>query len=94
MKENYSYPLNPEWTTEEIIKVMQLWEVLEKVYENKVTAEEFNDAYRSFKEVVRSIGEERQLGNEYEELTGYSLYRVAKLSRNQKTGPINKKELI
>lgn len=94
VKENFSYPINPEWTTDEIVIVVDLWATLENVYQKKVTAEFFLEKYQLFKNVVRSIGEERQLGKEYEELTGYSLYRVVQLARKQKTGILNKKELV
>lgn len=94
MKENYSYPLNPEWSTDELISVVNMWQVLEEVYEKKVTADQFLTLYAEFKQVVKSIGEERQLGREFEELTGYSLYKVVQLAKKQKEGPINRKELI
>lgn len=93
MTENYSYPLNPEWTTEEMIKVVNLWGKLEEVYEKKVTAESFLTVYAEFKKVVKSIGEERQLGREFEELSGYSLYHVVKQAKSQKTGPLNRKDI-
>ncbi|MEG0549798.1 MAG: UPF0223 family protein [Vagococcus sp.] len=92
MTENYSYPLNPEWTTEEMIKVVNLWGKLEETYENKMTAESFLATYTEFKTVVKSIGEERQLGRDFEELSGYSLYRVVKQAKAQKTGPLNRKD--
>lgn len=94
MKENFSYPINTEWTTDEIVLVVDLWATLEQVYEKKVSAEAFLEKYELFKRVVKSIGEERQLGREYEALTGYSLYRVVQLARKQKKGILNKKELV
>ncbi len=92
MAENYSYPLNPEWSTNELITVVNMWSILEEVYEKKVDAETFLGAYAEFKSVVRSIGEERELGNEFEALSGFSLYRVVKQAKNQKTGILNRKD--
>ncbi|QIL49803.1 hypothetical protein G7082_11755 [Vagococcus hydrophili] len=92
MKENYNYPLNPEWTTDELILVVNLWGTLEETYEKKVTAESFLKAYAGFKTVVKSIGEERELGRDFEEASGYSLYHVAKQARAQKTGILNRKD--
>ncbi|MGY3764953.1 UPF0223 family protein [Vagococcus vulneris] len=92
MKENFSYPLNPEWSTQEIVTVMAMWEILEQTYTKRVTAEDFLGVYKNFKDIVKSIGEERQLGNEFEELTGYSLYRTVKSARAQKTGVLRIKE--
>lgn len=92
MAENYSYPLNPEWTTDELIKVVNMWSSLEEAYEKKVMAESFLKTYADFKSVVKSIGEERQLGREFEEASGYSLYHVVKQAKQQKTGLLNRKD--
>ena len=35
-----------------------------------------------FKTIVKSIGEEKRLGKEFESVSGYSLYRVVQMSKN------------
>lgn len=90
--EDYNYPLNPEWTTDEMVSVVNLWSKLEEVYEKKVSAEDFLKVYDNFKKVVKSIGEERQLGREFEDASGYSLYHVVKQARQQKNGMLNRKD--
>ena len=90
--EDYNYPLNPEWTTDEMVSVVNLWSKLEEVYEKKVSAEDFLKVYDNFKKVVKSIGEERQLGREFEDASGDSLYHVVKQARQQKTGMLNRKD--
>lgn len=92
MSENFSYPMNPDWSTEELICVMDMWQKLDEVYEKKVSAEDYLETYKEFKKVVRSIGEERQLGRDYEEMTGHSLYRISSLARKQKTGVLKRKD--
>ncbi|MBO0444036.1 UPF0223 family protein [Vagococcus fluvialis] len=92
MAEDYNYPLNPDWTTEELISVVDMWSKLEEAYEKKVQAEDFLTTYADFKKVVKSIGEERQLGREFEEVSGYSLYHVVKQAKVQKTGLLNRKD--
>lgn len=92
MAENYSYPLNPEWSTDELIKVVNMWSSLEEAYEKKLTAEAFLKTYAEFKSVVKSIGEERQLGRDFEDISGYSLYHVVKQAKQQKTGLLNRKD--
>lgn len=85
--ENYQYPLDLNWSTEEMILVVNFWADLEKVYEQGMERQTFLKSYHSFKSVVRSIGEERKLGREFEELSGYSLYRAvkqAKASQNKR----------
>lgn len=75
MKE-YQYPIDIDWTTEEMIQVVEMWTVLEQAYEKGVDTAIFLETYKDFKKVIRSIGEEKKLGREFEELSGYSLYRA------------------
>ena len=76
---NYSYPIDLEWSHEEMSKVIKLWNAVEEAYEKGIQVEAFNKAYQEFKTVVRSIGEEKRLGRE---VSGYSLYRVVQASKN------------
>jgi len=94
LKDNFTYPMNIDWTTEELIKVMGIWQAVETAYESKIEVDDFMMTYKAFKEVVKSIGEERQLGREFEELTGYSLYKVVQLAKKRQTGVIKRKDLI
>lgn len=80
MKE-YQYPLDLDWTTDEMVKVVNLWDALETSYETGINAAVFLEKYREFKEVVRSIGEEKKLGKEFEQASGYSLYRTVQQAR-------------
>ena len=79
--ENYQYPLDLNWSTEEMILVVNFWADLEKVYEQGMDRKAFLNSYQSFKSVVKSIGEERKLGREFEELSGYSLYHAVKQAK-------------
>lgn len=92
MKE-YQYPLNLDWNTNEMVIVMQMWDVLEQTYEKGVSIDVFMKAHQEFKTVVRSIGEERKLGREFEELSGYSLYRTLQKAKETSTGKLRMKEL-
>lgn len=93
MKENFTYPMNPDWTTDELIKVMGIWQAVERAYESKIDVDEFVDIYKEFKSVVKSIGEERQLGRDFEDVSGYSLYRVVTVAKKKQTGIIKRKDL-
>ncbi|GMA47024.1 UPF0223 family protein [Tetragenococcus muriaticus] len=79
--QDYQYPLDMEWTKEEIILVVNLWQALEDSYEKGISAEKFLQTYQGFKTVVKSIGEERKLGREFEKLSGYSLYKAVKQAK-------------
>lgn len=80
--QNYQYPIEIDWTHDEMNKVIMLWNAVESAYENEVNREEFLKRYRSFKEVVPSKGEEKRYGSMFKKETGYSLYQVVKLASN------------
>lgn len=78
---NYSYPLDLEWTHKEMSAVISMWNAVESAYEGGINRDEFLRKYRAFKEVVPSKGEEKRLGNEFERISDYSLYRVVQASK-------------
>ncbi|WP_167628152.1 UPF0223 family protein [Listeria valentina] len=85
---NYSYPLNMDWTKEEMVTVVRYFESIEKAYESGIDVQELKKRYRDYKQVVPSIGEEKQLGKEFEAVSGYSPYQVMKLVKNTTTSTI------
>lgn len=78
MKDNYTYPLDLSWSTDEMATVLSFFNQVEKFYESKVNKLDFLEAYRQFKVVVPSKMQEKQLGREFEESAGYSLYQAVK----------------
>ena len=86
MQKNYSYPLDLSWSTEELASVLSFFNKVEEAYESKVEAKEYMEAYRAFKKVVPSIGEEKRLGREFEEVSGYSLYRAVQAAKLKEKG--------
>jgi uncharacterized protein YktA (UPF0223 family) len=81
---NYSYPISLDWSTEEIVKVVQFFEAIEKVYQIGMKRNELMEKYRKFKEVVPSIGEEKKLFREFEEVSGFSSYKAVKRMKENK----------
>ena len=79
MQKNYSYPLDLSWSTEELASVLSFFNKVEE-------AKEYMEAYRAFKKVVPSIGEEKRLGREFEEVSGYSLYRATQAAKQKEEG--------
>ncbi|WP_455165008.1 UPF0223 family protein [Streptococcus sp.] len=86
MQKNYSYPLDLSWSTEELASVLSFFNKVEEAYESKVEAKEYMEAYRAFKNVVPIIGEEKRLGREFEEVSGYSLYRATQTAKQKEEG--------
>ncbi len=72
----YDYPLNPYWSTEEIIDVMSLYNAVEKAYEEGISKEEFMKCYRLYTSIVDSKSEQKQLDVAFEKVSHYSIYKV------------------
>ncbi|SEK70486.1 Uncharacterized protein YktA, UPF0223 family [Carnobacterium iners] len=73
---SYSYPMDYDWTKEEMTKVINLWRAVELAYEIGIKKEQFMISYREFKEVIPSIGEEKKWCRQFESISGYSVYAV------------------
>ena len=66
---NYSYPLDPGWSTAEIETVIAMFRVVEDAYETGIN-QQIMDCYRDFKNVVPAKSEEKRLGKEFAKVTG------------------------
>lgn len=84
----YSYPISPDWSTEEIIKVIQFFESIEQAYEKGIKREVMLAKYRQFKEIVPSQSEEKTVFREFEQVSGYVSYKVVKQARELEDGQI------
>ncbi|OZS79161.1 hypothetical protein CF394_01705 [Tetzosporium hominis] len=81
MANEYSYPLSIDWTTEEMVAVVKFFEVIELAYEKGVTSQQVMERYKPFKEVVRSIAEEKTSFREFADVSGYDAYPVVKAAK-------------
>jgi uncharacterized protein YktA (UPF0223 family) len=73
---DYQYPMDIDWTTEEIIDVIHFFEAVEKAYESKIRKEDLMSAYRRFKAIVPGKADEKKYTDEFQENSGYSSYLV------------------
>ncbi len=80
---DYNYPLDYTWSTEDIVDVVALYNAVEQAYEEGIDKKDFLDAYRKFKNVVGTKSEEKQLDKAFEEVSGYSIYKVFKASQEK-----------
>lgn len=80
---NFSYPLASDWSTDEIITVTAFYRKIEDAYElaQGVSVADLLSSYDAFKTVVTSKSEEKQLGKQFEQATGYSWYQTLKQAR-------------
>lgn len=84
MERNYSYPIDYDWTKEQMEDVVNIWRMVELAYEKEIDREEFLMKYEKFKRVIPAIGEEKRWGKKFEALSDYSLYRVVKEAKTTK----------
>ncbi|MGN1401858.1 MAG: UPF0223 family protein [Bacillus sp. (in: firmicutes)] len=77
----YQYPLDMDWSTEDIVHVIAFYEAVEKVYEKGIARTDFMDKYRRFKQIVPSIAEEKRIGKNFEDVSGYSIYRAVQAAK-------------
>jgi uncharacterized protein YktA (UPF0223 family) len=82
----YQYPIDYNWSTEEIVDVIKFFEAIEKAYEKGIERDEVMNIYRRFKEIVPSIAEEKKICGEFEEVSGYSSYRTIKKAKEASLG--------
>ena len=81
-KGNYSYPLDPSWSTEEITTVLHFLSQVEKAYESKVDRDQLLEAYKAFKTVVP----EKQLDKAFQEASGFSIYQAVRAAKAKEKG--------
>ncbi|GAE28015.1 hypothetical protein JCM9140_4200 [Halalkalibacter wakoensis JCM 9140] len=77
-------PISLDWSTEEVITVIQFFELVEKTYKQGVEREKLLGHYRTFKQIVPGKSEEKQLFKQYDEELGISSYQVMKKAREGK----------
>jgi len=75
---DYSYPFSIDWTTQEIVDVVEFFQAIENAYEKGIKREELMEKYRKFKKVVPSMAEEKTYFRDFEEQSGYVSYQVVK----------------
>lgn len=86
MSDNYNYPLDINWSTDEITSVLHFLNQVEKAYESKVDANQLLESYRVFKEIVTSKSQEKQIDREFEKSSGYSTYMAVQKAKEVEKG--------
>ncbi|MBM7641840.1 UPF0223 family protein [Streptococcus loxodontisalivarius] len=89
MTNNYSYPLDLTWSTDEISSVLHFLNQVEKAYESKVDAQTLLESYAIFKTIVKSKAQEKQIDREFQTSSGYSTYQAVKAAKAKEKGFIS-----
>lgn len=81
-----NYPINPDWSTEELITVVEFFNNVAIANERGIEREALIESYRAFKRIVTSKSEEKQLSAVHDEQTGFSTYKTMQIAMksNQK----------
>ncbi|SER24433.1 UPF0223 family protein [Piscibacillus halophilus] len=77
----YHYPIDPDWSTDEVIQVIDFFQTVEKAYEKEANAQQILTQYKKFKEVVPSKAEEKTVFKQFEKHSGYVPYKVVKAAK-------------
>lgn len=86
--EEYSYPIDVDWSTEEIIDVVGFFEAIEKADGGGVTASELNDKYQKFKKIVPGKAQEKTLFKEFKENSSLEAYSAVKQLKDAEAGDV------
>lgn len=78
----YQYPLDLDWSNEEMVDVIAFFNKIENYYENSVNGQDLMNHYKRFKEIVPSKAEEKQLFKEFEEKSNCNSYKVVQEVKN------------
>ncbi|MFA9557305.1 UPF0223 family protein [Evansella sp. AB-rgal1] len=81
MSDNVSIPISIDWSKDEIVDVVNFYEVIDQAYKKGVDRNLLITLYRRFKEVVPGKADEKRDFKEYEEQTNQSPYLVMKKAR-------------
>jgi len=77
----YYYPIDVNWSKEEVIDVVGFLTIVEKAYESKASRNDILTAYRKFKKVITTKSEEKQILGKFEKESGYSGYHTIKKAK-------------
>ena len=77
----YQYPIDYEWSNEEMVQVISFFNHVEAFYEDKVKRETFKASYDQFKRIVPGKAEEKQIFKAFAKESGYEAYTVVKALR-------------
>ncbi|OFQ11132.1 hypothetical protein HMPREF2953_04075 [Staphylococcus sp. HMSC072E01] len=72
----YQYPLDLDWSNEEMVDVIKFFNQIENYYEKSIIGTELMKQYKKFKQIVPGKAEEKQIFKEFEEKSGYNSYKV------------------
>ncbi|TDM14973.1 UPF0223 family protein [Macrococcus bovicus] len=77
----YSYPLDLDWTPDEMVAVVNFLAAIEQSYESKINIDELKMKYDQFKKVCPGKAQENNIYKDFKKASGYDGYPVIKKMR-------------
>ncbi|MBI5975812.1 UPF0223 family protein [Staphylococcus canis] len=77
----YQYPIDVDWTQDEMLKVIQFFNKIEDYYEKSVDRDTLLEAYRDFKTVVPGKADEKNIFETFKKSSGYDSYPVIQVAK-------------
>ncbi|ADG41379.1 UPF0223 family protein [Leuconostoc kimchii] len=81
MSENYTLPIESNWTVEDIVTVSNLIDGVLAVYETGISKRILLERFDQFREVMPAKSEQKQFDRDFEQQTGYSIYKTMQLAQ-------------
>lgn len=88
----YHYPIDINWSKDEVIDVIGFLTMIEKAYESTIARDDVITAYRKFKRVIPSKSEEKQVLAQFKKESGYTGYHTIKKARESNQKAISMKK--
>lgn len=79
----YSYPLDLDWTLDEMVAVVDFLTAIEQSYESKIEIDELKKKYDLFKQVCPGKAQENNIYKDFKKVSGYDGYPVIKKMREE-----------
>lgn len=78
LENNYAYPLMPEWSKDEIIKMVEFYAAVEQANTTGIDRENFLKKVAEYRKIEPSIAAQKQLDREFKTVSGLSIYQTIK----------------
>ena len=79
---DYQYPIDVDWSQEEMIQVVTFFNAIESFYESSIERDTFMIRYHSFKRVIPGKADEKNIFEEFKKQSGYDSYKAVKQAKN------------
>lgn len=75
----FTYPIDfDQFTTDEIIDIVEFLSMVEQANEGQVDPHILSHKHKRFRSIINSLSMEKQIDRDFEQLTGYSIYKTIK----------------